>query len=114
MNSADADNFEAALAAAEAENGYTSPNPWVGAAIALRNGTRVVGHTALLAGPHAEANALSQVEDASGATLYTTLEPCAHHGRNPPCVDAIIAARVSRVVIGIEDPDARVSGNGIA
>ena len=53
-------------------------------------------------------------EAARGATLYATLEPCAHHGRTPPCTDAIIEAGVARVVIGIEDPDERVAGRGVA
>jgi diaminohydroxyphosphoribosylaminopyrimidine deaminase/5-amino-6-(5-phosphoribosylamino)uracil reductase len=73
------------------------------------------GATAPPGGPHAEVTALAQAgEAARGATLYVTLEPCAHHGRTPPCTDAIIGAGVARVVIGIQDPDSRVSGRGIA
>ena len=53
-------------------------------------------------------------EAARGATLYVTLEPCAHHGRTPPCTDAIVAAGVARVVVGVEDPDPQVAGRGIA
>ncbi len=73
------------------------------------------GATAPPGGPHAEVTALAHAgEAARGATLYVTLEPCAHHGRTPPCTDAIIGAGVGRVVIGIQDPDSRVSGRGIA
>src|ERR1019366_3117828 len=67
-------------------------------------------------GPHAEVTALVQAGDlhARGATLFTTLEPCAHHGRTPPCTDAIIAAGGTRVVIGLEGPDEQVAGRGVA
>jgi diaminohydroxyphosphoribosylaminopyrimidine deaminase/5-amino-6-(5-phosphoribosylamino)uracil reductase len=73
------------------------------------------GATAPTGGPHAEVRALALAgEAARGATLYATLEPCVHHGRTPPCTDAIISAGVSRVVIGIQDPDSRVAGRGVA
>ena len=74
------------------------------------------GATAPPGGPHAEVTALARAGErhARGATLFTTLEPCAHHGRTPPCTDAIIAAGVARVVIGIEDPDPQVAGQGVA
>src|SRR5262245_55344120 len=93
--------------------GLTSPNPAVGAV--LVRDERVVGEGAHLraGGPHAEALALAQAGDAAkGATVYVTLEPCAHHGRTPPCADALIAAGVARVVSAIEDPDPRVRGQG--
>jgi diaminohydroxyphosphoribosylaminopyrimidine deaminase/5-amino-6-(5-phosphoribosylamino)uracil reductase len=89
----------------------TSPNPWVGSVVEPGG---FEGATAPPGGPHAEVEALRAAGDAArGATLYATLEPCAHHGRTPPCVDAIVDAGVSRVVVGIEDPDERVRGAGI-
>src|SRR5207302_571565 len=74
----------------------------------------VEGATQPPGGPHAEAVALEAAgARARGATMYVTLEPCAHHGRTPPCADAIVAAGVSRVVVGIEDPDPQVAGRGL-
>ena len=95
--------------------GLTFPNPSVGA-ILVNNG-KVVGRgrTARGGRPHAETIALECAgAKAKGATLYVSLEPCTHHGRTPPCTDAIIAAGVKRVVAGMGDPDPRVSGQGIA
>lgn len=89
------------------------PNPWVGCVL-IKEGTLIGrGHTSVAGGPHAEVNALQGV-NASGATAYVTLEPCCFHGKTPPCVDALIRSGVSKVVIGIEDPDPRVAGKGIA
>lgn len=89
----------------------TSPNPWVGAVIEPGG---FEGATSPPGGPHAEVAALRAAGAAArGATLYSTLEPCAHHGRTPPCVEAIVDAGVARVVIGIEDPDDRVRGAGV-
>lgn len=105
--------MQAAIEAASAARGRTSPNPWVGAAL-VRDGVIVaVGATAPYGGPHAEAAALANV-DARGATLYTTLEPCVpfEGKRTPPCSEAIIAAGVARVVVGILDP--HVGGPGVA
>ena len=90
----------------------TSPNPWVGAVIEPGG---FEGATLPPGGPHAEVVALERAgEAARGATMVVTLEPCAHQGRTPPCVDAIIDAGIARVVVGIEDPDPKVSGRGIA
>ncbi len=95
--------------------GQTSTNPSVGCVI-VRDG-KIVGRgvTAVGGRPHAETQALAQAgELARGATAYVTLEPCSHHGKTPPCSEALIAYGVSRVVISVTDPDERVSGRGIA
>jgi diaminohydroxyphosphoribosylaminopyrimidine deaminase/5-amino-6-(5-phosphoribosylamino)uracil reductase len=99
--------------------GQTYPNPAVGAVIVRTDGgTPVVvgrGWTSRGGRPHAEINALEQAGDlARGATVYVTLEPCAHHGKTPPCAEALIAAGVARVVSAMADPDPRVSGKGYA
>src|SRR6184192_119629 len=101
-----------ALDLAASVRSSASPNPWVGSVIEPGG---FEGATQPPGGPHAEIVALQQAgEAARGATLVVTLEPCAHHGRTPPCVDAILAAGVARVVVGIEDPDPNVRGRGIA
>ncbi len=116
----DVQHMRRAMALAATVRGSTAPNPWVGCVVfptahASDVATFFEGATAPPGGPHAEVTALQQAgEAARGATLYVTLEPCAHHGRTPPCTDAIIAAGVSRVVIGIQDPDNRVAGRGVA
>jgi diaminohydroxyphosphoribosylaminopyrimidine deaminase/5-amino-6-(5-phosphoribosylamino)uracil reductase len=104
-----------ALALARRGLGRTSPNPIVGSVV-IREGRVVGAGWHRRAGEsHAEVLALRQAGDrARDATLYTTLEPCAHHGRTPPCVDAIVVAGVRRVVAAIRDPDPRVDGRGIA
>ena len=104
-----------AFALARGVLGRTSPNPAVGAVLA--SGGRIVGEgaTAPPGGAHAEVAALREAgEQARGATLYTTLEPCSHYGRTPPCTEAIIAAGVAAVVIAALDPDAQVDGRGLA
>jgi diaminohydroxyphosphoribosylaminopyrimidine deaminase/5-amino-6-(5-phosphoribosylamino)uracil reductase len=89
----------------------TSPNPWVGCVIEPGG---YEGATHPPGGPHAEVVALRAAGAAArGATLYATLEPCAHTGRTAPCVDAIVEAGVARVVVGVEDPDERVRGAGV-
>ncbi len=100
-----------ALALAAAVRTTTSPNPWVGCVV-LPGGYE--GATRPPGGPHAERVALEAAGPAAaGSTLVVTLEPCAHHGRTPPCVDTIAAADVRRVVVGIEDPDPQVRGSGV-
>src|SRR3954469_8590037 len=95
--------------------GRTWPNPAVGAVI-VRDGV-ILGRGWTQAGgrPHAEVEALTRAgEAARGATLYVTLEPCSHHGKSPPCADAVIAAGIARVVSAIEDPNPEVAGQGHA
>ncbi|MBB4198881.1 riboflavin biosynthesis protein RibD [Rhodoblastus sphagnicola] len=107
--------FRAALALGARELGATAENPAVGALV-VKDGV-VLGRGWTQAGgrPHAEPLALAQAgEAARGATLYVTLEPCAHHGKTPPCADAIIASGVARVVGGLTDPDPRTAGQGFA
>jgi diaminohydroxyphosphoribosylaminopyrimidine deaminase/5-amino-6-(5-phosphoribosylamino)uracil reductase len=95
--------------------GRTWPNPAVGAVI-VKSGVIVGrGWTQVGGRPHAEIEALGRAGEAvRGATLYVTLEPCSHHGKSPPCADAIIAAGVSRVVSALEDPNPKVAGSGHA
>jgi len=104
--------MERALELAASVRASTSPNPWVGAVI---DPGGFEGATQPPGGPHAEIVALEAAgASARGATMVVTLEPCAHHGRTPPCVDAIVDAGIARVIVGIEDPDPNVSGTGIA
>ena len=102
-----------ALALARKGEGAVSPNPLVGAVI-VRNGEIIgEGFHRCCGENHAEINALrNATEDIAGATFYITLEPCSHHGRTPPCVDALIACRPGRVVIGTVDPNPLVSERG--
>ncbi len=105
----------AAIRFARRHKGLTDTNPSVGTLI-VKDGV-VVGRgvTALGGRPHAEPQALAEAgEAARGATAYVTLEPCAHHGRTPPCAEALVRAGVARVVAAATDPDARVSGKGFA
>ncbi len=104
-----------ALALAERGRGSTSPNPLVGCVVA--RGSEVVGEGwhERAGQPHAEAHALHAAgARARGATAFVTLEPCAHHGRTPPCAEALVEAGLARVVIALVDPDPRVAGRGLA
>ncbi|WP_134685682.1 bifunctional diaminohydroxyphosphoribosylaminopyrimidine deaminase/5-amino-6-(5-phosphoribosylamino)uracil reductase RibD [Brevibacillus migulae] len=104
-----------ALQMARGTKGQTSPNPLVGAVV-VKDGNIVGLGAHLRAGePHAEVHALRMAgEKAQGATIYVTLEPCSHHGRTPPCAEAIIHAGIRRVVIAVTDPNPLVSGRGVA
>ena len=103
-----------ALALAGGVRTRTAPNPWVGCVVVAGDDV-YEGATEPPGGAHAEAVALAAAGPrAVGATLYTTLEPCAHQGLTPPCTGAIVAAGVARVVVGILDPDPRVAGRGVA
>lgn len=105
-----------AIALGAAVRATTSPNPWVGCVVVPAGEAPVAeGATHPPGGPHAEAVALELAGDsARGATAYVSLEPCAHHGRTPPCAAALVDAGVARVVVAIEDPDSHVAGRGIA
>ncbi len=102
------------LALAGSAQGRTAPNPMVGAVV-VRDGQSVAeGFHARAGEPHAEVMALQQArENARGATLYVNLEPCSHHGRTPPCTEAILRAGVAHVVIGMCDPNPTVNGRGV-
>lgn len=106
--------MRAAMNMARRGIGRTAENPSVGCVIVKDGVVLAMSRTADGGRPHAEPIALAKAkESAKGATLYVTLEPCAHHGKTPPCVDAIIAAGIKRVVIGIADPDPRTGGASI-
>jgi len=114
----DHDYMMKAIEAASLVRLRTSPNPWVGCVIVTANGQVFVGATEAPGGHHAEVVALdaerAALADTQGATVFTTLEPCSHHGRTGPCTEAIISAGVSRVVSAITDPDQLVGGQGFA
>lgn len=107
-----------AIAAAAVSRRRVAPRPWVGAVVVpagMPDHPGFEGATEGRTGPHAEVVALRAAGDqAQGATLFVTLEPCSHHGTTPPCTDAVIAAGISRVVVSIVDPDPKVAGEGIA
>ncbi|KPN62210.1 diaminohydroxyphosphoribosylaminopyrimidine deaminase [Aliiroseovarius crassostreae] len=107
-----------ALALGRRGMGLCAPNPAVGCVLVQpdQNGGRIIGRGWTQKGgrPHAEVVALTQAGNAKGATAYVTLEPCAHHGKTPPCAQALIEAGVARVVVALGDPDPRVDGGGFA
>ena len=105
-----------ALGLARRGLGSTWPNPSVGCVIVDRAGHVIGrGHTGAGGRPHGETSALLHAGNAAqGAVVYVTLEPCSHHGKTPPCAEALIAAKVSRVVVATGDPDKRVAGRGLA
>jgi diaminohydroxyphosphoribosylaminopyrimidine deaminase/5-amino-6-(5-phosphoribosylamino)uracil reductase len=115
MTTADTRWMRRALDLAVRARGRTAPNPLVGAVIVAGDGVVGEGWHARAGEPHAEVVALAQAGDrARGATMYVTLEPCAHQGRTPPCAPAVAAAGVARVVSALEDPDPRTGGAGHA
>ena len=107
--------MQRALQLAGLAAGRTSPNPLVGAVVLAADGQLVgEGFHARAGEPHAEVGALAQAGDAArGGTIVVTLEPCCHHGRTPPCAEAVIAAGITRVVVALTDPDPRVAGGGL-
>lgn len=103
-----------AIELAKKGTGFVNPNPLVGAVI-VKDG-RIIGegYHARYGEPHAERNALSScIEDPAGADIYVTLEPCCHHGKQPPCTDALIQAGIKNVYVGSSDPNPLVAGKGI-
>ncbi len=110
----DVDYMRLALAHARKGLGRTSPNPTVGAVVVKHGQVVGVGHHRAYGAPHAEAVALAQAgARARGATLFTTLEPCDHFGKTPPCSEAIVRAGIRRVVYGSDDPNPLVNGRGL-
>ena len=105
-----------AIELAEHGRGLTLPNPMVGAVVVTPAGEVVgEGFHAKAGGPHAEVEALRAAgARARGATIYVTLEPCSHHGRTPPCADALLGLGLRRIVVAMVDPNPRVRGRGIA
>jgi diaminohydroxyphosphoribosylaminopyrimidine deaminase/5-amino-6-(5-phosphoribosylamino)uracil reductase len=103
-----------AIELAEHGRGRVSPNPLVGAVIGREEEVLGEGFHRALGAPHAELEAISAAgRDLEGATLYVSLEPCCHHGRTPPCTDAIRAAGIARVVVASDDPSSHASGRGL-
>jgi len=109
--------MERAVEVAATARAHASPNPWVGCVLVTADGSSYEGATEAPGQRHAEIVALDAAQaagaDTTGATVYVTLEPCAHQGRTGPCADALIAVGVDRVVVAIEDPDTNVAGQGI-
>lgn len=115
MSEADRHFMAQALRLGRRGMGNTAENPAVGCVIVKDGAVAGLGFTAAGGRPHAETQALAMAGGkAKGATAYITLEPCSHHGKTPPCSQALIAAGIARAVIALEDPDPRVSGSGIA
>ncbi len=111
----DKEYMRLALQLAKKGCGWTSPNPMVGAVVVKEGRIIGQGWHQRYGQAHAERNALAScTEDPQGATLYVTLEPCCHYGKQPPCVDAILDAGIHRVVVGSADPNPLVAGKGIA
>lgn len=103
-----------AIGIADRGIGFVNPNPLVGAVIVKSGQVIAEGWHEYYGGLHAERNAFKNCrENPAGATLYVTLEPCCHHGKTPPCTDAVIEAGISRVVVGLTDPNPLVAGKGL-
>ena len=113
-SAADRDYMQIALNLAQRARGFTSPNPMVGALVVKNNKITGQGYHVKAGTPHAEIYALNEAgENAPGATLYVTLEPCCHQGRTEPCTKAILNSGVERVVVAMVDPNPLVKGKGI-
>ena len=120
MNDAshDLQHMQRACRAAERARGFAEPNPTVGCVIAMGEEVLAEGWTQTYGSDHAEVHAIAQVAEVdvarlANATMYVTLEPCCHHGKTPPCTDAIIQSGIRRVVIATDDPFPQVAGKGL-
>ena len=110
----DARHLRRTIELAAQARGHTSPNPLVGAVVVKEGRTIGEGFHAAVGEPHAERMALAACqEDPAGATLYVSLEPCCHHGRTPPCTEAIVESRIARVVVASDDPTSKAAGRGL-
>lgn len=114
---ADLEFMQLALDEARKASWISNPNPRVGCVIVKDNQVIGHGHTQMVGGPHAEvqalANAKAQGHEVEGATAYVTLEPCCHHGKTPPCTDALINSKIAKVIAAMEDPNPLVAGKGL-
>jgi diaminohydroxyphosphoribosylaminopyrimidine deaminase/5-amino-6-(5-phosphoribosylamino)uracil reductase len=114
VTATDAQHLERAIELAARGVGQVTPNPNVGAVVARDGEVVGEGWHQIYGGPHAEVNALRAAGDAAqGATIYVSLEPCCHHGKTPPCTDAIVAAGIARVVVASDDPSEKANGRGL-
>jgi diaminohydroxyphosphoribosylaminopyrimidine deaminase / 5-amino-6-(5-phosphoribosylamino)uracil reductase len=114
VTATDAQHLERAIDLAQRGIGQVTPNPNVGAVVARDGEVVGEGWHEIYGGPHAEINALRTAgESARGATLYVSLEPCCHHGKTPPCTDAIVEAGIARVVVASDDPSEKANGRGL-
>jgi diaminohydroxyphosphoribosylaminopyrimidine deaminase/5-amino-6-(5-phosphoribosylamino)uracil reductase len=114
VTATDAQHLERAIELAQRGVGQVTPNPNVGAVVAREGQVVGEGWHEVFGGPHAEVNALLDAGDAArGATLYVSLEPCCHHGKTPPCTDAIVAAGIARVVVASDDPSEKANGRSL-
>ncbi len=117
LTAADHDHLARSIELAEFGLGRVHPNPMVGALIVRDEKVLGEGWHEECGGPHAEVNAIAAAAacgtSLQGATLYVSMEPCCHHGKTPPCTDAVIAAGIARVVVASDDPSAKASGRGL-
>jgi diaminohydroxyphosphoribosylaminopyrimidine deaminase/5-amino-6-(5-phosphoribosylamino)uracil reductase len=115
VSESDRRHLARAIELAEQGRGHVSPNPLVGAVLGRAGEAIGEGFHRALGGPHAEVEAIRAAGDETlaGATMYVSLEPCCHHGRTPPCTEAILGAGIERVVVAADDPSAHASGRGL-
>ena len=110
----DTEYMRMAIQLAKKGEGWVSPNPMVGAVIVKEDRVIGTGYHQRCGQPHAERNALAScTESPKGASMYVTLEPCCHYGKNPPCTEAVIESGIKKVYVGSSDPNPLVAGNGI-